>query len=64
VRGEPLAEDAGHHDQQDEIRRDRAEPDVEGPIWRQKGNERVDDVHPLSQDLGPDVDDEECQRAE
>jgi hypothetical protein len=62
VRGEPFAQDARYDDQQDEVRCDGAEPDVEGPEWRKEGNERIDDVHPLGQDLGHDVDDEECQR--
>jgi hypothetical protein len=64
VRGEPFPEDARDHNEQDEVRRDGAESDVEGTEWRQEGNERVDDVHPLGQDLGHDVDDEEYQRAE
>jgi hypothetical protein len=64
VRGEPFAEDARYRNQQDEIRRDRTETDVESPEWRQEGNERINDVHPLGQDLGHDVDDEKYQRAE
>jgi hypothetical protein len=64
VGGEPFAQDARYHEQQDEVRRDRAESDVEGPKWRQEGDKRVDDMHPLGQDLGHDVDNEECQRTE
>jgi hypothetical protein len=64
VRGEPFAQDARYHKQQDEVGRDRAEPDVEGPKWRQERDKRVDDVHPLSQDLGDDMDNEEGERAE
>jgi hypothetical protein len=64
VRGEPFAEDARYHNQQDEVRGDGAESDVKGPEWRQEGNERVDDVHSLGEYLGHDVDDEECQRSE
>jgi hypothetical protein len=64
VPGEPFAEDARYHNQHDEIRRDCAETDVESPERRQEGNERIDDVHPLGQDLGHDMDDEKCQRAE
>ncbi|MDQ2812989.1 MAG: hypothetical protein M3Z75_14215 [Actinomycetota bacterium] len=64
MRGEPFAEDARYYNQQDEIRRDGAESDVKGPEWRQERNERVDDVYPLGEDLGHDVDDQECQRTE
>jgi hypothetical protein len=64
VRGEPLAQDAAHHDQQDEIRRDRAESDVKSAEWRQERNKCVDNMYPLRQDLGHDVYDEECKRAE
>jgi hypothetical protein len=64
VPGEPFAEDARYHNQHDEIRRDCAETNVESPEWRQEGNERIDDVYPLGQDLGHDVDDEKSQRAE
>jgi len=64
VFGEPLAQDARYHEQDDEIRGDRAEPDVEGPVRREKGDDRVDDVRTLGQDLGDDVNDQERQRAE
>jgi hypothetical protein len=64
VHGEPFAENARYHNQQDEVRRDGAESDVKGPEWRQEGNERIDGVHPLGEDLGHDVDDEECQGTE
>jgi hypothetical protein len=64
VGGEPLAQDARYHQQDDEIGCDGAEPDVEGPVRREKGDDRIDDVRPLRQDLGHDVDDQEGQRAE
>jgi hypothetical protein len=64
VRGEPVAQDARYHKQHDEIRGDRAESDVERPVRRQEGNDRVDDMRPLGQDFGGDVDDEKGQRAE
>jgi hypothetical protein len=64
VRSEPFTDHARYNDQDDEVRRDGAETDVESPEWRQEGNERVDDVYPLGQDLRHDVDDEEGQRAE
>jgi hypothetical protein len=64
VFGEPLAHDARYHEQDDEIGGDRTEPDVEGPVRREKGDDRVDDVRPLGQDLGDDVNDQERQRAE
>jgi hypothetical protein len=61
---EPLAEDARYDDQEDEVRSDRPQADVEGPERRQERYERVDDVHPLREDLGGDVDDQERERAE
>jgi hypothetical protein len=64
VRSEPFTENARYYNQDDEVRRDGAETDVESPEWRQEGNERVDDVYPLGQDLRHDVDDEKGQRAE
>jgi hypothetical protein len=64
VPGEPLADDAGHHQRQDEVRRDRAKSDIERPEWRKERNNSVDDVRSLREDLGDDVDDEERQRAE
>jgi hypothetical protein len=64
VRGEPLPQDASHHEQDDEIRRNCAEPYVEGPVGRKEGNDRVDNVRPLGQNLGRDVNDEERQRTE
>jgi hypothetical protein len=64
VRGEPLPEDAGDDDGQEEIRCDRAEPDVERPVGGKERNDRIDNVHSLREDLGHDVNDKECQRAE
>jgi hypothetical protein len=59
VRGEPLAQNARYHEQDDEIGRDRTEPDVEGPVRREKGDDRVDDMRSLGQDLGDNVNDQE-----
>jgi hypothetical protein len=64
VRGEPLAPDAAHGNEHNEIRRDRAEPDIKSPVWRQKWDERIDYVRPLRKNLGHDMDDQEGQCAE
>jgi hypothetical protein len=64
VRGEPLAPDTAHDNEQNEIRRYRAKPDVKSPVWRQEGDDRIDYVRPLRENLGHDVDDQESQRAE
>jgi hypothetical protein len=64
VPGEPLAEDARYHKQDDQVRGDRAETDVEGPVRRQERNDGIDSMRSLRQDLGGDMDDQERQRAE
>src|SRR5277367_2198809 len=64
VRSEPLTNNARYDEQQNEVRSYGAEPDVKGTKWRKEGHERVDHVHPLRQDLGRDVHDEEGQRTE
>jgi hypothetical protein len=64
VRSEPLTEDARHDNEQNEIRCDRAEPDVKSPVRRQEWYERIYYVSPLREDLGHDVDDQERECAE
>jgi hypothetical protein len=58
--GEPATQQPGHHDQHDQVRRDRPKAQVEGPAVIEERDHRVSWAGPPGEHLHGDVDRQEA----